>query len=310
MNGELLPVWDRSWQEVWLPLSKSSMAPDDLFVELVGGLATPPPPPTPPAAPPASAFDVEGVLVDPIALHARQEYEVAVEKYTERRSEYESALTSEVMAKSFFRKLLGEVPDEASAIDFLELAHTTLVGYGNARLTARFRKLVGKFIARFSLRYELRGNFSLHATIRGVFTKLISEVKKLAATDSHLNDLLLEFEQAFGDLRTDHTQARIKTSLQKQFNLLEALGQKCPGVSGTTLGAMCNQLDWPHATIKDVGKKLYGFRSDYPGLGHGGNVNGVLRQLEMKDFVSLSLMLASLTPYLAHGLDFDLCYSA
>src|SRR5260370_40350521 len=108
MNGELLPVWDRSWHEVWLPLSKSSMAPEDLFVELVGGLATLPPQPTPPAAPPASAFDVEGVLVDPTALNARQEYEVAVGKYNESRSENESALTSEAMAKTFFRKGLVE----------------------------------------------------------------------------------------------------------------------------------------------------------------------------------------------------------
>ena len=310
MNGELLPVWDRGWQEVWLPLSKSSTAPEDLFVELVGGLAISPQPPASPAAPPASAFDLEGILIDAGSLAARREYEVAMEKYTERRSEYESALTSEAIAKSFFRKLLGHVPNEASAIDFLELAHATLLSYGNARLTDRFRNLVCKFITRFSLRYELRGEFSLHATIPGVFTKLISEVKKLAATDSHLNDLLLEFEQAFSDLRTDHTQARIKTSLQKQFNLLEALGQKCPGVSETTLGAICNQLDWPHTTIKDVGKKLYGFRSDYPGVGHGGNARGVLRQLQMRDFVSLSLILASLTPYLAHNLDFDLCYSA
>lgn len=310
MKGELLPIWGRSWQEVWLPLSKSSMAPEDLFVELVGGLSAPPEQPVLPAAPPASAFDLEGVLVDSIALHARQEYEVAMTKYTERRNEYEGALTSEILAKSFFRKLLGSVSSEANAIDFLEKAHATLVGYGDHRLTARFRELVGKLIVQFSLRYELRGTFSLHATIPGVFTKLISEIRELAATDAHLMDLVLEFEQAFGDLRTDRSQARIKTSLQKQFNLLEALGQKCPGVSSTTLGAICNQLDWPHATIKEVGKKLYGFRSDYPGLGHGGNASSVLRPLEMRDFVSLSLMLASLTPYLTHGLDFDRCYTA
>jgi hypothetical protein len=309
MNGELLPVWDRSWQEVWLPLSKSSVAPEDLFVELVGGLAVPPQQPTAPAAPPASTFDVEGVLVDLIALNARQEYEVAIGKYTERRSEFETALTSGAMARSFFRKLLSTVSGEASAINFLELAHATLVAYGDGNLTARFRKLVGDFIARFSLRYELRGNFSIHATIPGVFTKLISELKKLAATDPHLKDLLFEFEEAFGDLKSDQTQARIKTSLQKQFNLLEALGQKYPGVSETTLGAICNQLDWPHATIKEVGKKLYGFRSNYPGLGHAGSASSVLRQLEMKDFVSLSLMLASLTTYLTRGLDSDRCYT-
>src|SRR5258708_38195894 len=167
MNGELLPVWDRSWQEVWLPLSKSARAPEDLFVELVGGLAIPPRQPIPPAAPPASAFDVEGVLIDSIALIARQEYEVVMSKYTERRSEHESALTSETVAKSFFRGLLNEVSNEAKAIDFLEATHATLVSYGNPDLTARFRELVGRFIARFSLRYTLRANFVLPASIPG-----------------------------------------------------------------------------------------------------------------------------------------------
>lgn len=310
MNGELLPVWDRSWQEVWLRLSKSSMAPEDLFVELVRGLAVPPQQPVLPGVPPASSFDSEGILVDQVALNAQEDYKVAMQGYAEIRNEYEAALTSEVRARSFFRKLLGEVSNEVGAINFLESAHVTLVAYGNDRLTARFRHLVHNYITRFSLRYELRGKFSLHSTISGVFVKLISEVKKLAAADPHLNDLILEFEEAFSDLRANQTQARIKTSLQKQFNLLEALGQKYPGVSETTLGAICNQLDWPHATIKEVGKKLYGFRSNYPGLGHAGTANSVLRQLEMKDFVSLSLMLASLTPYLTSGLDSDRCYTA
>jgi hypothetical protein len=309
MNGELLPVWDRSWQEVWLPLSKSSMAPEDLFVELVGGLATPPTQPTPPAAPPGNAFNVEGVLVDLIALNARQEYQAAMEKYTERRGEYESALTSEALAKSFFRKLLNEASNEAKAIGFLELTHAALLGYGNARLTARFRELVSKFISRFSLRYELHGTFSLHATIPGVFSKLISEVKRIAVADAHLNSLLTEFEESFADLKSNRTQARMKTCLQKQFNLLEALGSNCPNVTGTTLGAICNQLDFPHATIKAIGEKLYGFGSNYPGVRHAGNANSALRQLDMRDFVSLSLMLASFTPYVTHGLDPDRCYS-
>ena len=138
MNGELFLIWDRGWKEVWLPLSRSSMAPEDLFVELVGGLVTSPHQPTPPTAPPATAFDAEGVLIDPIALSARQEYESAMRKYTERRSAFESALTSEAIAKLFFRKLLGEVSNEAKAIDFLEAADVVLLDFDNVRLTARF----------------------------------------------------------------------------------------------------------------------------------------------------------------------------
>ena len=309
MNGELLPVWSRSWQEVWLRLSKYPIAPNDLFIELVGSLANAPQQPASPPQPPAIAFDADGSLVDLLALQAREQYELALTNYAAARSEYESALTSEALARRFFRKLLGRVKSEAQAVEFFESAHAALVGYGNPALLARFDKLVSDFVRRYSLRYELRGD-SLRATIPGVFAKLISELKKLSIKDDHLRSLLNEFEESFGDLKTDRTQAKIKTCLQKQFNLLEALGQKYPGVSETTLGAICNQLDWPHATIKEVGKKLYGFRSSYPGLGHAGNADSVLRQLDMRDFISLSLMLASFTPYVAHDLNSDQCYTA
>ena len=39
------------------------MAPDDLFMELVSGLAPAPQPPVPPLPPPAEAFDAEGRLM-------------------------------------------------------------------------------------------------------------------------------------------------------------------------------------------------------------------------------------------------------
>lgn len=192
---------------------------------------------------------------------------------------------------------------------FLENSYLILAVHGDVNLTARFRELVYEFLKSFSLRYELRGEFSLNATIPGLFTKLIAELKQVALTDTHLANLLSEFEEAFADLKTSRTQARMKTCLQKQFNILEALGRKYPNVTANTLGAICDQLDWPHEKIKEVGKNLYKFGSDYPGLRHGGSPNSALRILEMKDFVSLSLMLASFAPYVTHGLDSDRCYS-
>jgi hypothetical protein len=310
MNGELLPVWLRSWQEVWLRLARSKAASSDLFVELVRGLAPPPQQPASPPTPPFEAFDASGQLVDLEAVRARREYQEAIAKYSEYRNVYETALSSERQAKIFFRGLVGGVTTEADAVRFLESAYATLATFGNQALAIRFRSLVNEFVTGFSLRYEVRGHFSLHATIPGVFSKLMSEVRRMADADTHLSSLLSEFEEAFADLKVSRTQARIKTCLQKQFNLLEALGRKCPNVTETTLGAMCNQLDWPHATIKDVGKKLYGFGSNYPGVRHAGDPSSALRHLDMRDLVSLSLMLASFTPYVAYGLDSDLCYSA
>jgi hypothetical protein len=51
-----------------------------------------------------------------------------------------------------------------------------------------------------------------------------------------------EFENAVRDLRDDCSNGRVMTCIQKQMNLLEALGKTMPWVSGTTLGAICNEL--------------------------------------------------------------------
>ena len=47
------------------------------------------------------------------------------------------------------------------------------------------------------------------------------------------------------------SESRIKTCIQKQVNLLEAIGSAFPGVKGKTLGAICDQVGtWPHEKIK------------------------------------------------------------
>lgn len=309
MTGELLLVWPKTWNEIWLRLSKSAAAPVDLFVVLVTDLASVPQQPAPPPPPPPNAFNAGGEVVDAASIEMRNEYDQALLNYTQYRSSYETALNSEKAAKAFFRELMHEVATEPAAVEFLESTYRILASYGDIRLTKRFRDLVSDFVAGFNLRYEIRGQFALHATMSGLFTKLISELKKVARADAHLDALFSEFEEAFADLKADRTQARMKTCLQKQFNMLEALGRRCPNVTAATLGAICDQLDWPHDKIKEVGKNLYRFGSDYPGVRHGGTPGNALRNLEMRDFISLSLMLASFTPYVTNGLDSDRCYS-
>jgi hypothetical protein len=280
-----------------------------LFIGLVDGLAPVPQHPAAPLPLPPDAFDPEGNLINVDAIKARDDFEAALERYRSERDEYETALSSEFLAKKFFKKMLKNVNREADALDFLERAYKALAALENIDITNRYREFVATFLRKFNLRYDLRGQFYLQPTIPGVFAKLMNEVKAIAACDTHLNALMTEFEESFSDLRTERTQARIKTCLQKQFNLLEGLGAMCPGVTETTLGSMCNQLDWPHTAVKELGKKLYGFGSSYPGVRHAGNPQGVLRSLDMRDFVSLSMMLASFTPYVTHGLDSDRCYT-
>jgi hypothetical protein len=91
--------------------------------------------------------------------------------------------------------------------------------------------------------------------------------------------------------------------------LLEAIGAVAPGVTKGTLGSMCDELaSWPHAAVKESLKKLYGFASDYPGIRHGKNAGGKLRDIDMRDMVAMSILLAGFTPYLSNGLDADAVY--
>jgi hypothetical protein len=44
--------------------------------------------------------------------------------------------------------------------------------------------------------------------------------------------------------------------------------------------------------------KEVGFASNYPGIRHGGNAGGKLRDVDMRDLV-MSILLAGFTPYLS-----------
>ena len=139
-----------------------------------------------------------------------------------------------------------------------------------------------------------------------MFSRLVAELRERSATAPHSAQMFGEFEEALFDLRHGRTQTRLKACLSRQFHLLEALGRQCPGVDGQTLGEICNQLQWPHVTIKEIGRKLSGFRNDFPGIAHAGNA--AAPNLTTKDYVSISLMLASISPYFLADLDGEKCY--
>ncbi len=91
--------------------------------------------------------------------------------------------------------------------------------------------------------------------------------------------------------------------------LLEGIGAGAPGVTKDTLGGMCDELaTWPHAAVKEALKKLYGFASDYPGIRHGTSAEGKLRDIDMRDMVAMSVLLAGFTPYLSSAINADTVY--
>jgi len=273
MRGECIGVWSETWREIWLPLIDPDNVPEDIFCELYRELTT--------------------------ALKTQPSVEVLAD-----------IIDSPVQGREAFEKTsASDLAGERALVSFLEAAHSTLDELAGDDLSNRYFNLLAGFVEKFSLRYDLRRPCTLCPTLPGVFASLVRDLRVLTGQDAHLDALMKEFENAVRDLRHDCSDGRIKTSIQKQVNLLEAIGRTAPGVTGTTLGAICNQVGtWPHDKLKEAMKDLYSFASDYPGIRHGGTPANALRVVDMRDMVAMSILLAGFTPYLSSALDADVVY--
>ena len=276
MRGEFIGVWAETWREIWLPLIEQSLAeddeglPEDIFCELYRALA-------PALSPPPSVEDLADIIDNPV--QSREAFEATT---------------------------ANDLAGERALVSFVEAAHDALEELGGDKLTNRYFNLLSGFIDKFSLRYDLRPPCILCPTLPGLFASLVRDLRALASQDPHLDRLMTDYEDAARDLRFGCTDGRIKTCIGKQFMLLEAIAALDPGVTKNTLGDMCGQLNsWPHATIKEALKKLYGFASDYPGIRHGSRAKGALRAIEMRDLVAMSILLTGFTPYLERRLSAD-----
>lgn len=273
MRGELTYVWSETWREIWLPLIEQEGVPNDVFCELYRELA-------PALKITPSIEELADIIDDP--LQSRDAFE-----------------NSDGI----------EFGGERALVVFFESAHEALEDLGGDELSNRYFNLLARFLEKFNLRYDLRRPCALCPTLPGAFSSLIQNLRVIANRDSHMASLMNEFENSIRDLRHGQTDGRIKTCMNKQFMLLEALGARSPEVSANTLGNMCDELKgWPHATVKESLKKLYGFASDYPGIRHGGNSTGKLRDVDMRDLVAMSIMLAGFTPYLSSEINIDVMY--
>jgi hypothetical protein len=273
MRGEFIGVWSETWREIWLPLIDHEDVPEDIFCELYRELAR--------------------------ALEDKPTVEALAD-----------IIDDPVQSRDAFEKTSAkDFAGERALVAFLEAAHSALDELAGDELSNRYFNLLAGFVDKFSLRYDLRRPCTLCPTLPGVFASLVRDLRVLASQDAHLDALMKEFENAVRDLRHDCSDGRIKTCIQKQVNLLEAIGRTAPGVTGTTLGAICNQVGtWPHDKLKEAMKDLYRFASDYPGIRHGGTPANALRAVDMRDMVAMSILLAGFTPYLSSALNADVVY--
>jgi hypothetical protein len=273
MRGEFIGVWADTWQHIWMPLIDHEDVPEDIFCELYRELA--------PALQVTPSVEALADIIDNPA-QSREAFE---------------------------RTRASDLAGERAVATFLEAAHPALDELAGDQLSNRYFNLLTGFIEKFSLRYDLRRPCIICPTLPGVFASLVRDLHALSSQDAHLDSLMKDFEDAIRDLRTDCSDGRIKTCIQKQVNLLEAIGRRCPGVTATTLGAISNEVaTWPHEKVRDAIKALYGFASDYPGIRHGGTPGSVLRAIEMRDMVAMSILLAGFTPYLSDQLNADAVY--
>jgi hypothetical protein len=268
MRGEFSGVWSETWSAIWLPLAGQELAPPDMFCELYRELANA-------FFEPPSVEALADVIDNP-----------------------------EQSSKAFEFSAMLRFSSEKALVRFLETAFEVLEDLGGDDLANCYFTLLSAFIERYNLGYSLRRPCALSPTLAGMFADLSSSLKRLASNDEHLAALYRAHEEAVRDLRFGATEERIKTCISKQVNLLEAIAGTADEVTKLTLGDMCDQLQsWPHATIKESLKKLYGFASNYPGIRHAGNPAGQLRRIETRDLTALSILLMGYSPYLTNALE-------
>jgi len=303
MKGDLKSAWPYVWSDVWVRLYDSKGVPVELFSELYAALMPRPRPPAAPAEP--TEFDEEGNATDPEFLEALEAYQTALEDYRKQKVAYQEALTAGPEdARTWLRERLRHtLKSEADAVRALEKAYVCIDEIGGDDLSNRFFNIVEGFLKKYSIRYDLRRPFSLHPSLPGVFAAIWSEVRALGLENAELENSIKEFDDAFRDLKLGPNAGRLKSCFIKQFNMLEAITARNPCVTQNVLSTMIGEVDtWPHATVKQAAEKIYAFRGAYPNMGHGTG-GGAIREIELRDLVSVSVMLIGLLPYLSHEID-------
>lgn len=273
MRGEFIGVWSETWREIWEPLASQERAPDDIFCEIYRELS-------------------------------------AALKDTPKPEALADVIDDPSQSRDALQGIRAEqLAGERALMEFFERTHSTLDDLAGDTLSNAYFNSLTAFIDKFSLRYDLRRPCTLCPTLPGVFASLVRDLRTVTSQDPHLDSLMKDFENAIRDLRIDCSDGRIRTCIQKQVNVLEALGERCPGVTRHTLGAICGQVGtWPHAKVQEAMENLYKFTCNYPGIRHSGTPTSAIRDIDMRDMVAMSILLAGFTPYLTDQINADIVY--
>lgn len=318
MRGEFIDVWSETWREIWSGLALQKTAPSDLFCELyeelISALKVKP-----------SVQQIAEITNDPdrseesFANTKSEDFssEWALIGFLESAHEILNDLGGDLLA-THYSNLLEKFIEKFNLRYDLKRSCTfcpTLPGIFTS-LIVNLQEVSNDDSKLYNLMVEceneirgLREPLTFHPTLPGVFTSLVLKLEEIASQNAHLDILMKEFEDSIHDLRIDFSEGRIKTCIQKQVNLLEAMGINYPGVKNDTLGAICNEINtWPNENVKAALKKVYKFTCEYPGLRHSGKPQRAMRAIDMRDMIAMSILLIGFTPYLTDQLDAETVY--
>jgi hypothetical protein len=257
------------WPDVWNVLSRSRRAPPDLFIDLYRAVTD--------------------------SLQNPPDYE-----------QFELTMNDPMQARAAFEQIRQQdFGDELSVVGFLESAYVTIQNFEIPRFEKLYTYLVRGFIKKYNLRYRIDDPFRVRLVLPGVFASFYEDLTRVNSTDRHLAALMNNFEMAFGSYARTKQAHELNACVSSAFIYAEGLAGKTSG-ENDTLANLCDCLDcWPHVTIRESLKRLYGFRNDYPGLGHAGNPEGQLRELEPRDAIVVCLLLLSFAGYLTEEVRID-----
>jgi hypothetical protein len=275
MSGEFLNVWSETKSDIWERLANVDEAPNDLYCELYRTIAK---------------------------TLKRPENASELVKWQAR---FEEVLADADLSKiSFYGIRAEDFSGERALCGFFEDVFETLEELNGDILKGPYVEILNKFIAKYSLRYQVSASCKIVPTLDGVFSSLVLDLADYAKGDAHLADLLAAFQGSIQELHAGISEERVKTCIQRQMNLLEGIAKKSPSVTKGDLSGMCSQItSWPHSQIRTAITNLYTFACDYPGIRHGGRHESKLRALDARDLVALSVVMTGFIPYLTDSID-------
>ena len=280
MRGQIRPLMDRVLAELWQPLTDDDDCPDNIFGEIYGG--------------------IRRFLREPEAEFDRLDDGRVRNTAVNLDDLVSSAMRDPALAEQLLSELSQEdFESESDALSAVGAAHEVLADIGSEELATCYLGLLRSFVERYSLGYYIDGQARFWISFGGLTGSYFEHIRASARADPYVLKQFNAFEHMLAECLDDPIETRILTVIQKQCNLLEAIGSRNDSVKSNSMGNIVDQVgSWPHEKLQKAAKLLYGFASDFPGLRHGGTEGSDMRDLDLRDLVGVTLSLTGLIAYL------------